>query len=846
MGNSYSRDLITGEYYLETTTGSTNVQGLPTATPSAYLYGKDLITDDEYITTIDGQVMEQLQFIGSGDTVVTQTQDKVIIYMSGGTGTGGGTCLNGLGFVKANGTAITYDNSAYALSSHLHSGVYQPVGSYLTSYTETDPIFVASPAFGITAQCKTDWSTAFGWGNHAAAGYTKCTGTVTSIATTSPILGGTITGSGTISIQVANTSQSGYLTNTDWNTFNNKQPAGAYLTGTKADSFNTRTGAITLLKADVEGVLTGAISTHTHSYEAPLGNPASNGYVLCSSTAGVRGWIAVGGSGTVTSITANSPLTGGTITAAGSIGLPKASTSTCGYLSNTDWNTFNGKTTCTGTVTTVNNLTITSTGTDITSSVANATTTPTITLCIPTASASARGLLSSTDWTTFNNKQPAGSYLTSYTETDPIYTASPAASITNACITAWNAAAGGAEVDTLATVTARGATTTANISIDGCVNIGANCSFFADTSTGNIGFGTVTPTNPVGSGRVVQLVDSATTSYPMFSIKAMSASGGAFFKQQNNLGCSLTFGTYGSTNAGSIVTGVLRANNSLIYSQGHMVLNTFVTTGEITIATNSTPRMKISSGGTVGIGTQTPTERLDVNGNINIPATTSGATGIGYIKQNGNRILHTIGTNNLHIGINAGNLAQTTGQQNTTIGTQAGRLFDTTSYNTAVGYQALYTSATNTGENAAFGRQSLMYATGSYNAGLGNTSLGGNSFSGSYNVGIGTSAGRCLTTGNYNTFIGHFAGCHANQVTTVYNSMALGSRTYTTKSYQVVIGDDTVSETVLRGVINIAPRTAPATATSTTINIGDVIIDANYIYVATGTNQWKRAALTTW
>jgi hypothetical protein len=48
-------------------------------------------------------------------------------------------------------------------------------------------------------------------------------GTVTSIATTAPITGGTITGSGTIGISQANTSTNGYLSSADWNTFNNKQ-----------------------------------------------------------------------------------------------------------------------------------------------------------------------------------------------------------------------------------------------------------------------------------------------------------------------------------------------------------------------------------------------------------------------------------------------------------------------------------------------------------------------------------------------------------------------------------------------------------------------------------------------
>lgn len=50
-------------------------------------------------------------------------------------------------------------------------------------------------------------------------------GTVTSIATTSPILGGTISTSGTISCQAADTSHAGCLPSADWNTFNGKQAA---------------------------------------------------------------------------------------------------------------------------------------------------------------------------------------------------------------------------------------------------------------------------------------------------------------------------------------------------------------------------------------------------------------------------------------------------------------------------------------------------------------------------------------------------------------------------------------------------------------------------------------------
>jgi hypothetical protein len=155
----------------------------------------------------------------------------------------------------------------------------------------------------------------------AAAG-----GAVTEVTATSPVVssGGAAPN---ISIPAADGSTSGYLTSTDWNTFNSK------------------------------------------------------------------------GSGTVTGVTATSPVvsSGG---AAPNISLPAANGSTNGYLTSTDWNTFNNK--GSGTVTSV-------TGTAPIVSSGGAT--PAIS--IPAANGSTNGYLTSTDWNTFNNKQPAGSYLVS-------------------------------------------------------------------------------------------------------------------------------------------------------------------------------------------------------------------------------------------------------------------------------------------------------------------------------------------------------------------------------------------------------------------------------------------------
>jgi hypothetical protein len=71
-----------------------------------------------------------------------------------------------------------------------------------------------------------------------------------------------------------------------------------------------------------------------------------------------------------------------------------------------------------GTVTSVAALTLGTSGTDLSSTVANSTTTPVITLNVPTASATNRGALSSADWTTFNSK--GSGTVTSVTGTSPV------------------------------------------------------------------------------------------------------------------------------------------------------------------------------------------------------------------------------------------------------------------------------------------------------------------------------------------------------------------------------------------------------------------------------------------
>jgi hypothetical protein len=144
-----------------------------------------------------------------------------------------------------------------------------------------------------------------------------------------------------------------------------------------------------------------------------------------------------------------------------------------------------------GTVTSVAALTLGTSGTDLSSTVANGTTTPVITLNVPTASATNRGALSAADWTTFNNKQPAGTYVTNLT--GPITSVGNATSIASQTGTGTTFAMSASPTFTgtvgAADLTTTGNTILGNASTD-TLNVG-NGDLIKDAS-GNIGIG-ITP-----------------------------------------------------------------------------------------------------------------------------------------------------------------------------------------------------------------------------------------------------------------------------------------------------------------------------------------------------------------
>jgi hypothetical protein len=163
---------------------------------------------------------------------------------------------------------------------------------------------------------------------------TVLSGAIQTITATSPLIR-TTGNDTTISISQANTNTDGFLSFTDWNTFNNKSETNGTVTevnGTGSISGITLDGKVT---SSGNITLGGSLSLTSSDVTNGLGfapYPSSNPNLFTSNT------------GTITSIVFNSPLTGGTINSSGTVSIPAATTGNSGYLTQSDWNTFNNKT----------------------------------------------------------------------------------------------------------------------------------------------------------------------------------------------------------------------------------------------------------------------------------------------------------------------------------------------------------------------------------------------------------------------------------------------------------------------------------------------------------------------
>ena len=348
-------------------------------------------------------------------------------------------------------------------------------------------------------------------------------------------------------------------------------------------------------------------------------------------------------------------------------------------------------------------------------------------------------------------------------------------------------------------------------------------------SSGNVGIGTSLPS---------QKLDVVNTANSGVGIRVNSTNAGS-----STYG-SLIFGN----DADSVVSYIQQNSSGNTTLGGGNSLNVFSKAGAMTFSTASTERMRIDSSGNVGIGTSSPSYKLDVaNSDAQIYGVRVGR-GAGAVSTNtvlGNSVLpsNSTGSSNTAIGYRAGNPI-TTGIGNTFLGPDTGYgLQSSASYNTVLGAYALNASASvgptgavavgysagyylkNADYSVVIGYQAgafggfyqtsptvaIGYQASQYNYGVSNTAIGyqannGNAVDNSSyyntavgyqtlyrNVGLGNTAvgtltGYYNTSGASNTFIGSTTAY--SNTTGSYNTALGASSLYynQTNSYSTAIG----------------------------------------------------------
>ena len=285
-----------------------------------------------------------------------------------------------------------------------------------------------------------------------------------------------------------------------------------------------------------------------------------------------------------------------------------------------------------GTVTSVAALTLGTSGTDLSSTVATGTTTPVITLNVPTASASNRGALSSADWTTFNNK--GSGTVTSVTGTAPVVSsggATPAISmaaattsvngyLTSTDWTTFNNKGSGSVTSVSGTGTVNGITLTGTVTTTGSLTLGGTLSNVSLTTQ-------VTGTLPVANGGTG--ITSLGTGVATFLGTPSSANLAAAVTDETGSG-ALVFGTTPTFTTN--ITAPLHIGGTAVSSSLTLQSTSGVGSSDyVAFQTGSqSERMRITTGGNVGIGASVPGSKLTVSGgNINADQTTGTWIGFG-------------------------------------------------------------------------------------------------------------------------------------------------------------------------------------------------------------------------
>jgi hypothetical protein len=315
----------------------------------------------------------------------------------------------------------------------------------------------------------------------------------------------------------------------------------------------------------------------------------------------------------------------------------------------------------------------------------------------------------------------------------------------------------------------------------------------------NVGIGTTAPAYPLDVNGIIRS-SSGGFMFPDGTVQTTKASGGGGSGTVTSVGSgpgliggpittsgTLTIDTSvvpllsGSNTFGGAITAPSFAGNGAGLTNvnaaalGGFSPSTFATVGANTYTGNQTITGSLFTSGNVGVGTTTPQATLDVNGNINLPNTSSST--IGVLSIGGAPFLNNYGPGG------------PSGPSNTFVGGWAGNINMTGGGNSAFG-------------NSAF----TLNTSGSLNTALGVEALSGGT-TGTGNTGVGAITLFANQTGSNNTALGFGAGDVS--ATALNNTTAIGA-----------YADATQSNSLVLGAINGTNGCAPPNCNNTNVGIG--------------------------
>jgi len=341
-------------------------------------------------------------------------------------------------------------------------------------------------------------------------------------------------------------------------------------------------------------------------------------------------------------------------------------------------------------------------------------------------------------------------------------------------------------------------------------------------NAGNVGIGIDTPLAKlhIGTGATTTIgqIIKGVASQSANLLEVQDSTGASDFTVDNNGAINLPSTTFASQR------GVIKKNSiNFLHDFNYGNNGTVITVGRNVFIGEDSGNLTMGS-----------TATITSHGSYN--------TGIGY------QTLNSVTTGYFNTGIGTRALTGiTTGRENTAFGTDSALKISTGYRNVAVGAYSMINTTTGY-ENFALGFNSLKLnisgyrntaigvgaaqsTTGNYNTGLGYNVMLYNS-SGIGNVGIGTQALLFNTTKGYNVAIGYRAGAYygsgtdaltlsensvfigyhsrgggddqTNQVVIGYNALGIGSNT-------VVLGNDDITTTILKGDVGIGTTTPDET-----------------------------------